>query len=153
MPEPFIEVRLLDEPAGPVPFEPFPTAAGGECVFLGRTRLETHPEHGPLVRLSYEAYRPMAERTLRDIAAKAVERFGCLAVRVHHALGPVEPGAASVLVQVACGHRAESFEACRFIIDALKAEAPIWKREEWADGTTWSEGSPAGASPTSTEAR
>ena len=52
-------------------------------------------------------------------------------------------GDASVLVQVACGHRAESFEACRFLIDALKAQVPIWKREEWADGTTWSEGTPA----------
>ncbi|MCP3906155.1 MAG: molybdenum cofactor biosynthesis protein MoaE [Planctomycetes bacterium] len=137
-----IDVRLLDQPARHVPFDPFPQPAGGECVFLGRTREEVHPEHGRLVRLSYEAYRPMAERVLHDLARRAVERFGCLAVRLHHALGEVPPGDASVLVQVVAGHRGESFDACRFLIDALKSEAPIWKREVWEDGATWSEGTP-----------
>jgi len=137
-----IDVRLLDEPVHAVPFDPFPQPAGGECVFLGRTREETHPEHGRLVRLSYEAYRPMAERVLVTLAERAAERYGCLAVRLHHALGDVPPGDASVLVQVVGGHRGESFDACRFLIDALKLEAPIWKREEWEDGATWSEGTP-----------
>lgn len=137
---PFLDVALLSTPVVETPFTSFPRDAGGESVFLGRTRAETHPSHGELRRLHYEAYQPMAERVLSKLADDAVDRFDCLAVRVHHALGPVAVGEASVLVQVACGHRDASFEACRFLIDALKTEAPIWKREEWADGTTWSEG-------------
>ena len=61
-------------------------------------------------------------------------------VRVHHAVGEVPPGAASVLVQVAGPHRDEAFAAARFLIDALKRDVPIWKRERWADGSTWSRG-------------
>jgi molybdopterin synthase catalytic subunit len=140
--ERLIDIRLLDAPVDAVPFAPFPAAAGGECIFLGRTRGDTHPDHGPLVRLSYDAYRPMALRVLESLARAAAERHGCRAIRVHHAVGDVPLGAASVLVQVACDHRAEAFAACRMVIDRLKAEAPIWKREEWADGATWSEGAP-----------
>ena len=117
-------------------------SGGGECVFLGRTRGELHPEHGALLRLRYEAYGSMAEGVLRELAEEAVERFGCLLVRVHHAVGVVDIGEASVLVQVVCGHRGEAFEACRFLIDELKKRVPIWKKEEWADGTSWSEGTP-----------
>lgn len=139
MPPATIEIALTD---APVEYAPPATAAsvGGECVFLGRTRGETHAKHGALARLHYEAYRSMAEGTLRSIAHRAAERFALAAVRVHHALGPVDVGEASVLVQVTAGHRGEAFEGCRYVIDALKAEAPIWKREEWADGTTWSRG-------------
>ena len=138
--EPLLDIRILDHPVAPLPFEPFPQPAGAEAVFLGRTRLETHQKHGRLQRLSYEAYEPMAKKVLRELADQAVARFGCLAVRIHHALGEVPPGEASVLVQVVCGHRAASLEACRFLIDQLKLRAPIWKREEWANGFTWSEG-------------
>lgn len=145
MSECIIDVRLLDHPAEYSALRPFPQPAGGECVFLGRTRSETHPTHGRLRRLAYEAYRPMAERTLRDLAAQAAARFDCLAVRIHHVVGEVPTGEASVLVQVVTGHRAAAFDACRFLIDRLKSEAPIWKREEWEDGSTWSPGAPASA--------
>ncbi|MHC5023958.1 MAG: molybdenum cofactor biosynthesis protein MoaE [Planctomycetota bacterium] len=144
-PEVSIDVRLLDHPVEARPWDPFPPGAGAECVFLGRTRLERHPEHGLLTRLSYEAYRPMAERVLQDLAARAAARFGCLAIRLHHAIGEVPPGAASVLVQVAAAHREEAFAAARFLIDSLKQEAPIWKREAWADGSTWSAGAAVSA--------
>ncbi|MCA9290190.1 MAG: molybdenum cofactor biosynthesis protein MoaE [Phycisphaerales bacterium] len=146
-----IDVRLVDGPAEPETFDPFPQPCGAECIFVGRTRLEHHPEHGALVRLSYEAYRPMALKVLEDLATGAAAQFDCRAVRIVHALGPVPPGAGSVVVQVACGHRGASFDACRHLIDALKKAAPIWKREEWADGTTWSEGTPA--TPTSEPTR
>ena len=139
---PIIDVKLTGHPVEAEPFAVCPPGAGGECVFLGRTRLETHPEHGDLVRLTYDAYRPMAIRKLEGLAAAAVSRFGCLAVRIHHAVGEVAPGRASVLVQVLCGHRAEAFAACRFLIDRLKVEAPIWKRQVWASGSTWSPGTP-----------
>ena len=125
-PEPRIDVRILDHPVAWEALEKLPDQAGGECVFLGRTRRDVHPEHGPLEQLCYEAYRPMAQQTLTELARAAVERFGCCAVRIHHALGEVPPGDASVLVQVACGHRAEAIDACRFLIDALKRSVPIW---------------------------
>lgn len=137
---PSVDVQLLDEPVRPLALEGMPEHSGGECIFLGRTRADDHDEHGRLRRLSYEAYRPMAERVLLDLAARATAQYECLGVRIHHALGEVPVGSASVLVQVMCAHRGEAFDACRFLIDALKKEAPIWKREEWADGSTWSEG-------------
>ncbi|MHC4428272.1 MAG: molybdenum cofactor biosynthesis protein MoaE [Planctomycetota bacterium] len=140
--EPAIDVRIVEGPVSHGAPDRHPATAGGECVFLGRTRRDVHESHGPLVRLSYEAYRPLAERTLRELAAEAQERFGCLSVRVHHAVGDVPVGEASVLVQVLCPHRDEAFKACRFLIDRLKATVPIWEREEWSDGTTWARGVP-----------
>ena len=139
---PTIDVCIFEKPVEMVEADPFPPDAGAECVFLGRTRGETHPRHGKLTRLSYEAYRPLADRTLSDLAQDATRRFDCMLVRIHHAVGEVPVGEASVLVQVVCGHRATAFEACRFLIDRLKATAPIWKQELWADGTSWSEGTP-----------
>ncbi len=136
---PYLDVRLIDGPVAWEPIDPAPVHAGGESVFLGRTRLETHPAHGPLKLLRYEVHPTMAPRILTDLAQLAIERFDCRAVRILHAIGDVPPGAASVLIQVACPHRSESFEACRFLIDELKASAPIWKCELSADGTSWSE--------------
>jgi molybdopterin synthase catalytic subunit len=142
---PFIDVRLLDHPVRYDEIDPFPEAAGAECVFLGRTRVEVHPAHGRLMRLSYEAYVPMAESLLRSLANAAAARWPLSLVRLHHALGEVAPGEASVLVHVIAPHRAESFDACRFLIDELKRAAPIWKREVWEDGTSWSTGQTARA--------
>lgn len=101
--------------------------------------MEIHPEHGNLVCLEYEAYSSMAIQQLQNLAQQSIEQFNCLAVRIHHALGKIEIGQASVLVQVANGHRDKSFEACRFLIDQLKQVVPIWKREIWQDGFTWPE--------------
>ncbi|MFO0874696.1 MAG: molybdenum cofactor biosynthesis protein MoaE [Phycisphaerales bacterium] len=137
---PFLDIRLVPRPLEWIAIDPFPPTAGAECAFIGRTRHETHPTHGELVRLDYHAYDAMARRVLEDLAADAIARFDGRAVRLLHALGPVAVGEASVLVQVACGHRDASFAACRMLIDRLKREAPIWKREVWADGATWSEG-------------
>ncbi|MHC4219305.1 MAG: molybdenum cofactor biosynthesis protein MoaE [Planctomycetota bacterium] len=139
---PDIDVQILDHPVGAVAVEPFPQPAGAECAFLGRTRQDVHPEHGALVELTYEAYVPMAQRVLAELAEEAAQRFDCRVVRIHHAVGEVPIGQASVLVQVVCGHRDAAFTACRFLIDRLKTAAPIWKRERWADGVTWSRGHP-----------
>ena len=142
MPEtaPYVDVQLLDHPVEQTPLSPFPDDCGAECVFIGRTRVDHHEVHGRLVRLRYHAYRPLATSELRTLALHAAERFGCSCVRIHHALGEVLPGGASVLVQVATGHRGAAFEAGRFVMEELKRKAPIWKQEFWADGTTWSEG-------------
>ncbi len=127
---------------GPVSFSEmdWPSECGGECVFLGRTRADTHPEHGKLLRLEYEVYAPMAEKVLNRMAHDAAVKFHCRAIRIVHAQGAVEPGQASVVIQVATPHRAESFQACRYLIDRLKQELPVWKREVWQDGETFVEG-------------
>jgi molybdopterin synthase catalytic subunit len=98
-----------------------------------------------LQALIYEAYEPMAIRVLTDLADQAAARWGCRLIRVHHAVGEVGIGSASVLVQTMTPHRTEAFESCRFLIDSLKVQTPIWKRERWTSGTTWTVGHPAQA--------
>ena len=129
-----------------LPF-PAPEQCGGLVHFLGTTRSESHPEFGPLVALDYEAHRPVAEHSIRTIANEAARRFDARSVRVRHAVGRVPLAKASVVIEVACPHRAEAFEAARFIIDQLKREAAIWKQEVWTRGSTWSPGTPANQSP------
>ncbi|MBB6430696.1 molybdenum cofactor biosynthesis protein MoaE [Algisphaera agarilytica] len=144
---PLILTGLETDPVAAIDL-PTDAACGGECVFLGRTRGETHPDHGELLRLDYEAYAPMVEKLLDQLARGIAESHGCHAVRIVHATGPVAIGEASVVIQTLTGHRAEAFAACREAIDRLKAELPIWKREIWQNGQTFVEGSPVSAPPT-----
>lgn len=111
-------------------------AAGGIDVFLGTTRAETHPDGRTLLRLDYEAYPEMAIRVLHDLAKRARERFPIIKLAILHRTGAVSVGEPSVIIAVSCPHRAESFDACRFLIDKLKVEVPIWKKEIWSDQTT-----------------
>jgi len=113
---------------------------GAECVFIGRTRNETHPEHGRLLRLEYEMYQPMVEKLLHAMAQEAATKWICGAVRIVHASRAVPLGQPSVVIQVLTPHRADSFEACRHLIEKLKRELPIWKREIWERGETFVEG-------------
>ena len=76
----------------------------------------------------------------KEIAAEAKRRFGVTRVRIVHRLGRMEIGETSVAVAVSSPHRGEAFEACRFAIDTLKHKAPIWKKEFYADGSSWLEG-------------
>ncbi len=113
-------------------------AAGGVAVFLGTTRAETSPDGRSLVALDYEAYADMAVKRLRELAAAARRRWPVARAAVVHRLGPVAVGEPSVVIAVSTPHRADAFDACRFLIDQLKVDVPIWKREVWADGsTTW----------------
>lgn len=119
------------------------TGMGGECVFLGRTRGETSTELGSLIELEYDAYAPMAISVIEGIARDAARECGCAFIGVRHSIGAVPVGSASVLIRALSAHRNEAFVACRMIIDRLKREAPIWKRERWERGSTWQEGAPA----------
>jgi molybdopterin synthase catalytic subunit len=115
--------------------------AGAISVFLGTTRDETSASGRPLVALDYEAYPEMARKQLHALAAEARKRWPILRVAILHRVGRVEVGKPSVLIAVSTPHRAEAFEACRFLIDRLKAEAAIWKKEVWDDGSTsWVKG-------------
>jgi molybdopterin synthase catalytic subunit len=136
-----IETSLNARPVTPKGFAG--TGQGGaDVVFLGRTRGETHPVHGLLRHLEYEAQAALAASTLAELAEEAAKRWPLLAIRVQHAIGIIEVGQASVCIEVVSPHRGEAFESCRWLIDSLKVRVPIWKREVWQDGTTWADGAP-----------
>lgn len=109
--------------------------AGGIAIFLGTTRAEQNPSGGALLALDYEAYPEMAEAQLAELARRATEQYPVLKLVVLHRTGRVPVGEPSVIVAVSTPHRAEAFEACRWLIDTLKAEVAIWKKEVWEDGT------------------
>ncbi len=113
---------------------------GAVCTFVGQTR--NNARLRDVAYLEYRAYTPMAEKQLQSIAEEAEHRWKCQ-VTIHHRLGRVDPGEASVIVAVGSPHRAESFEACRYCIDTLKLEVPIWKKEICSDGSFWIEGDEA----------
>jgi molybdopterin synthase catalytic subunit len=113
-------------------------AAGGIDVFLGTTRFEKSPDGRGLLRLDYEAYREMALQQMHDLAARARQQWPIVKLALLHRTGPVAPGEPSVVIAVSCPHRGDAFAACRWLIDTLKSEVAIWKKEVWADGSgTW----------------
>ena len=112
--------------------------AGGIAVFLGTTRAESNAQSQPLQALDYEAYPDLALKQLKEIAARARQRWPILRLALLHSTGRVPIEQPSVLIAVSTPHRHESFEAARFLIDTLKSEVAIWKKEIWSDGTgTW----------------
>jgi molybdopterin synthase catalytic subunit len=113
---------------------------GAYVLFVGAVR--DHARGRAVTGLEYEAYRPMAERQMRRIVGQVRERWG-LACAILHRFGYLAVGEASVVVCVSSAHRAEAFEACRWAIDTLKNEVPIWKKEYATDGTYWIEGEDA----------
>ena len=112
------------------------STAGGIGVFLGTTRAETNADGRELIALDYEAYREMALKQMHDLARRARERWPIIKLALLHRVGRVGLGEPSVIIAVSCPHRGEAFDACRFLIDTLKAEVAIWKKEVWADGST-----------------
>ena len=87
--------------------------------------------------LDYQAYESMALQVFQDISDRCHQKFPDITeVVIHHRLGKLKIGEISVLVAVGSPHRAEAFEACRYAIDTLKIDAPIWKKEFWLDGVS-----------------
>jgi molybdopterin synthase catalytic subunit len=108
---------------------------GATVVFTGLAR--NRADDGRTVtELEYEVYPEMAAAELAKIAAEAEERCGA-AVAVVHRHGVVPIGEAAVAIVTAAPHRAEAYEASRFVIEAIKERLPIWKRERFADGSEW----------------
>ena len=91
--------------------------------------------------LEYDAYPAMAIRVMRQIESEIRDRWDVLDIAMHHRIGRLEIGEASVAVAVASAHRGEGIDACHYGIDRLKAIVPIWKKEVWTDGEEWIEGS------------
>jgi molybdopterin synthase catalytic subunit len=107
---------------------------GAVVVFLGTVRDLTGERL--TVALDYEAYPQMAEKKMAEIEADTRDRWPVGEIVLEHRLGRLAVGEVSVAVAVSCPHRADAFDACRHAIDRLKELVPIWKKENWADGST-----------------
>jgi molybdopterin synthase catalytic subunit len=114
-------------------------AAGGIALFAGTVR-DSDRERG-VSALSYSAH-PSAGTELRRVAEAIAEKFPVIAVAAVHRVGDLAIGDLAVVAAVACPHRAEAFDACRALIDELKASVPIWKHQRFADGAAEWVGSP-----------
>ncbi len=110
---------------------------GALASFLGIVRAT-----GGVSQLSLEHYPGMTERELMRLAAEAEARWPPSMVRIVHRFGDLSVGDRIVFAAVAAPHRADAFEACAFLVDRLKTEAPFWKREQTADGPRWVDARP-----------
>ena len=124
------------------PLDPEPITAavkretnGAVVTFLGTTRRYTADRE--VLHLEYEAYRPMADKVLAQIAQEIHQRWSVEDVAIAHRLGRLEIGETSLVVAVASPHRREAFAACQYSVDRIKQTVPIWKKEFFEDGEVW----------------
>jgi molybdopterin synthase catalytic subunit len=110
-------------------------SAGAIDVFIGTTRNQDGGKE--VVALDYDAYVPMALKVMEEIVKSVATEHGTVKIAVVHRIGRVETGMASVVIAVSAPHRAEAFSACRAVIDRLKHDVPIWKKEIYSDGGVW----------------
>ena len=110
-------------------------ANGAIVIMSGTVRNQTDSQS--VVSLEYQAYQPMAVAIFQSIAAQIRNTWQDVnRVVIHHRIGHLKIGEISVLVAIGCPHRSEAFEACRYAIDTLKHNAPIWKKEHFANGSS-----------------
>ena len=122
---------------------------GAILLFLGVVR--DHADGRPVSGMRYEAYREMAEPVLAEIAGEAAARVGTDRLAVVHRFGELAVGEVSVAIAVSSPHRAEAYDASRYVIEEIKKRLPIWKKERYVDGPDqWVEGV---VPPRATEAR
>lgn len=130
--QPLDPAGLIDQVAGP--------DNGGIGVFVGVVRSSPAADDNAdrrVVSLQYEAYLPVAERRMFEIASEAADKWALGRVAVVHRTGKCALGEPTVVVACSAPHRAEALDACRFIIDELKVRVPIWKKEIYKDGSAW----------------
>jgi molybdopterin synthase catalytic subunit len=128
-------MKMIELVDGPIPIDRILThcneeSCGAVSSFLGTTRRWTHGVE--TAYLEYDAYREMALAKMHELADSAIERWKAQRVAIVHRLGRVDVGHASVAIAVACPHRAEAIAACHWLIDELKVQVPIWKKEWYA---------------------
>jgi molybdopterin synthase catalytic subunit len=114
-------------------------AVGAVTTFIGtvRDRHAGQPDSASISAMELEHYPGMTERAIEAMIDEALRRFDIRAARVVHRVGPLAIGDQIVLVAVSSMHRGESFQACEFLMDWLKSEAPFWKKETTPDGARW----------------
>ena len=108
---------------------------GGVVVFVGTVRNQTKGKR--VLKLEFEAYKPMAIAEMKKIAEQAIAKWPVLKIAIHHRVGVLNIGEIPVIIAVSCAHRNAAFEACQFAIDTLKESVPIWKKEFFEDGEVW----------------
>jgi len=109
--------------------------AGGIATFTGTVRRQSRGRE--VTHLEYEAYAEMAEDVMQKLAAELQERHDLCAVAIHHRVGRLEIGEASVVIAVSAPHRQAALDACRAAIDTLKETVPLWKKEVYEGGEEW----------------
>ena len=122
---------------------------GAVTTFVGLVRDDNAGRR--VLWLEYEAYEPLALKAFARIDEEAGEKWPSIALAIHHRVGRLEIGQASVVIAAASPHRPEAFAACRYAIERIKQIAPIWKHEHFEGGAVWIEG--ATADPTDEDAR
>jgi molybdopterin synthase catalytic subunit len=114
---------------------------GAVASFAGLVR--NHNQGRTVLFLEYEAYEPLAVKALQRIVDEAVAAWPSTRVAMHHRVGRLEIGEASIVIAAASPHRADAFAACRYAIERVKQIVPIWKREHFEGGDIWIEGAVA----------
>jgi molybdopterin synthase catalytic subunit len=109
--------------------------AGAVASFVGAVRRRSRGRD--VLHLEYEAYEEMAEVMLAGLGDQLTERHGLCAIAIHHRLGRVEIGEASVVIAASAPHRSAALDACREAIETLKTTIPLWKKEVYAGGEEW----------------
>ncbi len=107
---------------------------GGTSLFLGTVRRST--EDGDVRGIEYSSYPEMAEAEFDRMVAEVKARWPKARVALQHRTGFIATGEASIAIAVACPHRSEAFEACRYLIEATKTRAPVWKKEQLRSGSS-----------------
>lgn len=121
------------DPAALMALDAFPDC-GGLALFAGAVR--NHHQGRGVKKLIYSAYLPVCERLLAAIEAQAEARFSVPYIAVRHRVGELAIGELAIVCVARAPHRAEAFAACRWVVDAVKHQAPIWKEEFYTDGSS-----------------
>ena len=114
---------------------------GAVTTFIGLVR--DHNAGRRVEWLDYEAYPALAVKTFERIGSESVARWPSVALAIHHRVGRIAIGEASVVIAAASAHRADAFAACRYAIERVKQIAPVWKHEHFEGGVVWVEGATA----------
>jgi molybdopterin synthase catalytic subunit len=110
---------------------------GAVCTFLGTVRDQTSGTPGSISSMELEHYPGMTEKAIEAMIDQALARFEIYGARVVHRIGLLQPLDQIVLVAVSSAHRGISFQACEFLMDYLKTQAPFWKKEQTPEGGRW----------------
>ena len=133
-------IRITNNPLSlqEIMFELEDNSAGALSMFIGNVR--NRGRSGNVSEIYYEAYSEMAEQKMREIENEAQTKWGIKKLVAIHRIGNIKVGESSIIIGVSSEHRHEAFEACKYIINNVKARVPIWKKEiskesqKWADG-------------------
>ncbi|MDB5228252.1 MAG: molybdopterin converting factor [Bacteroidota bacterium] len=116
------------------------TEIGAHAIFLGQVRRDAQKDSF-VKNIEYSAHPEMAEKAFEKIREKAFKKFDMICLHIHHSIGMVDAGEVSLFVFVSCKHRAQTFGALKWLVDEIKKTVPIWKKENYENGSyKWLDG-------------